>query len=242
MGIGKEFFTLMNSIGYEFSDISYLENALTHSSYSNEMKARGIRVSSNETLEFLGDAVLQLTISELIYDKFKKMGEGTLTKIRQSLVCEKTLSKIASELGIGSYLNIGKGEEARGCRENAKVLADALEAVIAGVYLDDRAQGGKKYKEVVDKLFSPYINDSGNMPRTDYKTALQQFCEKNGDAVLEYVLGSECGPEHSKTFTVTAYVNNNPVGQGSGRTKKVAEMAAAKEALTLFGVETLNQE
>ncbi len=235
MGIGQEFFALMNNIGYEFADITYLERALTHSSFSGEMKAKGIRIESNETLEFLGDAVLQLTVSEIIYDRFKDRGEGALTRIRQSLVCERTLAAIAESLGIGAYLNIGKGEEQRGLRESSKVLADALEAVIAAIFLDDRECGGRLYKSVVERIFTPYLASTVTAEK-DAKTTLQQFCEKNGDTLLEYRFIGEKGPEHDKIFSVTAFVNNNPVGHGEGRTKKAAEMAAAKEALLLFGV------
>ena len=136
MAIGKDIIALQGVLGYSFTDISYLELALTHSSYTNEQRARGINTSSNERLEFLGDAVLELVISEYLYSNFKKYREGALTKMRQSLVCEKTLSKIAAEISLGEYLNLGHGEENSDCRSRPKILADALEAVFGAIYLD----------------------------------------------------------------------------------------------------------
>ena len=236
MAIGKELVELMNSINYEFVDLKNLECALTHTSYTNEMKAHGYRAESNEVLEFLGDAVLELVISEILFDKYRKLGEGTLTKIRQSLVCERTLAKIATKLNIGEYLNIGRAEEESDLRNRTKVLADALEAIIAAIYIDDRACGGNRYKSCILGIFEPYITDTKPARVYDYKTMLQQFVEKNGDSELRYEVVDEIGPEHSKTFRISAVINNNVVGVGEGRTKKTAEMMAAKQALLLFGV------
>ena len=236
MGIGREFYTLMKTIGYTFKDNTYLQIALTHTSYSNEMRSRGFRAESNETLEFLGDAVLQIIISEELYDKYSKLGEGTLTQYRQRLVCEKTLSAIAERINLGDYLNVGTGEESMCVRTRPKVLADALEAVIAAVYLDDRENGnGILYRAVVLGLFNYHIDEVIRNTAQDYKTMLQQFVEKNGDSVLAYEY-TESGPEHNKTFTAIAYVNNNKVGVGTGRTKRAAEMEAARSALMLFGI------
>ena len=236
MAIGKELIELMNKINYEFVDLKNLECALTHTSYTNEMKSLGYRAESNEVLEFLGDAVLELVISEILFDKYRKLGEGALTKMRQSLVCEHTLAKIASDLDIGTYLNIGRAEEGSNLRNRTKVLADAFEAIIAAVYIDDRAYGGEKYKSVILSIFEPYLTETQPMRVCDYKTMLQQFVEKNGDSVLRYDILEEIGPEHSKTFRISAVINNNIVGVGEGRTKKSAEMTAAKQALELFGV------
>ena len=236
MAIGMEFIELMDSIGYQFRDFKNLECALTHTSYTNEMKARGIRVESNETLEFLGDAVLELVISEELFKKHGKNGEGTLTKLRQRLVCENTLAKIAAEIDLGRYLNIGSADEGLGLRASSKVLADALEAVIAAVYLDDIPYGGDRYKSVILNMFSQCMNDPSFAVNADYKTMLQQFVEKNEGSFLEYIVLEESGPEHNKTFKMAAYINNNEVGVGVGRTKKSAEMAAARRALELFGV------
>ena len=236
MGIGCEFTSLMDRLGYEFNDNTYLQTALTHSSYTNEMRSRGFRAESNESLEFLGDAVLQIVISEILFDRCRKQGEGKLTKYRQSLVCERTLSEIAIKLELGKYLNIGTGEEALDLRNRPKVLADALEAVIAAIYLDDRENAhGARFSGVIVNLFSGMIDIVVSGALTDYKTTLQQFVEKNGDSILTYTY-VESGPDHDKRFTATAYINNNKVGEGSGVTKRAAEMEAARVALRLFGI------
>ena len=145
MAIGKDVLDLQNKILYHFHDLSYLDAALTHSSYTNEMRSKGIKAESNERLEFLGDAVLQLVISEHLFKNFSKHREGALTKMRQHLVCEKTLAKIAKKLSLGEYLNLGNGEELGDCRSRPKILADALEALIAAVYLDSVSSGSDEY-------------------------------------------------------------------------------------------------
>ncbi len=235
MAIGKEITELEEKIGYKFKDIAYLENAVTHSSYANEQKTRGIVFPSNERLEFLGDAVLQIVISEYLYESFAKYGEGALTKMRQSLVCEENLSKIAAEIGLGDYINLGRGEEATDCRKRPKVLADALEALIAAVYIDCGASD--EYKTLILGLMKDAICGVLDTKKGDYKTMLQQLVEADGTALLEYTVISEDGPEHDRTFTVAAYINNNKVGVGSAKSKKNAEMIAARAALKLFGVE-----
>ena len=235
MGIGKDISTLMRDIGYEFKDVTFLETALTHSSYTNEMRTRGIKAESNERLEFLGDSVLQLVISEYLFSNFSKHREGALTKMRQQIVCEKTLARIARKISLGDYLNLGNGEECNDCRNNSKILADALEALIAAVYLDSRKRDSDDYKQVILRLFADSI-DVCSRQKTDFKTRLQQLAEQDGTAMLEYRVLKEEGPEHKKSFTVAAYINNNEVGRGKGKTKKVAEMQAAKMALELFGV------
>ena len=235
MSIGKEIFALQSALGYEFADITYLEKALTHSSYSNEQKSRGIFLESNERLEFLGDAVLQIVISKYLYKNYKRYTEGTLTKMRQYLVCEKTLSKIAAEINLGDYLNLGNGEETNGCRLRPKVLADALEAVLAAVYLDS-IEHPEVHERVLLALFSDILYGLDASFEGDYKTMLQQLVEKDGAAELLYEVVSETGPEHNKRFTVVARINNNEVGRGEAKNKKDAEMQAAKLALELFGI------
>lgn len=236
MGIGYDISELTKVIGYNFRDLTYLQTALTHSSYSNEMRSRGFRAESNESLEFLGDAVLQIVISELLFDKFSKLGEGALTKYRQSIVCEKSLYLIAESILLGKYLNVGTGEEAMDIRSRPKVLADAMEAVIAAIYLDDRENGrGTLYRAIIVNLFSRRVDDVIKGENTDYKSMLQQFVEKNEGSVLRYEY-RESGPEHNKIFTAIAYINNNKVGEGVGRTKRSAETEAAQKALHLFGI------
>lgn len=236
MGVGKEFFELMNAIGYNFTDISHLQIALTHSSYSNEMKRKGFRAESNEAYEFLGDAVLELFISEALFARCSKSGEGALTKFRQSLVCESTLARIAHSIGLGEYLNIGTSEESTDLRSRPKVLADALEALIASMYIDAGYAGAiEACKNAILALFEAEISSVISKGNTDYKSMLQQFVEKNSGTELRYEY-SESGPEHKKSFSVKAYINNNPVGDGVGKTKRAAEMQAAKKALLLFGI------
>ena len=235
MAIGKEFYELEHRIGYRFRDVKFLETALTHASYANEQKSRGLSFSSNERLEFLGDSVLELVVSEYLYASFKNRSEGQLTKMRQSIVCEKTLYKIAAEIDLGAYLNLGRGEELTDCRKRPKVLADALEALLAAVYLDsDRDYAS--YSGVIIDLFKNELLQSAEMQHGDYKTLLQELVEKDGAAVLEYVVLEESGPEHDKVFSVGARVNNNLVGTGISKSKKDAEMKAARQALRLFGV------
>ena len=236
MSIGRNLLELYEKIEYSFKDISYLENAMTHSSYSNEGRSRGMVYPSNERLEFLGDSVLEIIISEYLYDNFKNKSEGTLTKMRQHLVCEKTLSRIAASISLGDYLNVGRGEELTDCRSRPKVLADALEALIAAVYLDSNRFSTPGSKEAILKLFSFEIESCPDMQKGDFKTLLQQLVEKDGAAILEYIVKDESGPEHDKIFTVEARVNNNVVGIGSASSKKDAEQNAAKKALSLFGV------
>ena len=236
MAIGRDILELQNLIGYEFFDISLLEMALTHSSYVNEQKTLGNAYFSNERLEFLGDAVLQIVISEYLYQDENKFPEGALTKIRQRLVCEKTLSKIAKELKIGDYINLGKDGENADCRNNNKVCADVMEAIFGAIYVDCEKNGNESYKSVILSILTREITSLDRMQRCDYKTMLKQLVEKDGGSVLEYRVLSEEGPEHDKTFTVLAYVNNNVVGRGTASNKKDAEMGAAKEALGLFGI------
>lgn len=235
MALGKDLVEIQEKIGYNFADLSYLEIAMTHSSYTNEMRSRGIKATSNERLEFLGDAVLEIVISECLYSNYSRYREGALTKMRQKLVCEKTLAKVAESINLGEYLNLGNGEEGSNCRKRPKILADALEALIAAVYLDSLSKGCEEYKNVVLSLFEEEINRSSVL-NTDYKTRLQQLTEQDGTAMLEYKVISTEGPEHNKLFTVVALVNNNEVGRGTANTKKSAEMQAAKMALELFGV------
>lgn len=234
MAIGKSFETLTQKLGYEFSDSAYLENALTHSSYSNEYKSRGLNLPSNERLEFLGDAVLEIVISEYLYDNFRSFGEGRLTRMRQQLVCERTLAKIARSINLGEHIHLGRGEE-NDCRTRPKVLADTLEAVLGAIFIDCRARSDDSYKSVIIKLFEEEFSDAANAGGADFKTMLQQFIEKDGSASLEYEVVDECGPEHNKKFTVSAKVNNNVVGTGTAYSKKDAEMQAARAALLLFG-------
>ena len=234
MARGGNFSELCEKIKYTFKSKDLIECALTHSSYSNEMRQKNMFSPSNERLEFLGDSVLQLVISEYLYDNYSNLREGALTRMRQQLVCEKSLERVGRGLEIGKYLNVGHGDEITGLRERTKVIADAVEALIGAVYLDSAPSN--EYKRVIADIFESEIRAIFTSDRLDYKTMLQQLVEKDGAAILEYKVVAEDGPEHCKCFTVEAFINNNRVGQGIAKNKKDAEMLAAKEALLLFGV------
>ena len=231
MAIGKDLSLLEEKLGYRFKDPSLLENALTHASYANECEDRGIRLPSNERLEFLGDAVLQIVISHYLYTQNGLLAEGDLTRVRRSLVCTKTLCEIARGLSLGDYLHLGNGEEVNGCRTREKVLADAMEAVIGAMYLDDR----EACSRVLLSLLVPHISLS-RTANEDAKTRLQQLVEQDGASELTYEVEQAQGPDHDKRFTVVARINNNTVGRGTAKSKKDAEMQAAAAALKLFGI------
>ena len=226
---------LEKNIGYTFKNKNLLLKALTHSSYANEQKARKIVCQCNERLEFLGDSVLSLVVSEYIYDKYIDRPEGDLTKIRASVVCSRSLASLANRIELGSYLLLGKGEEETG-RTNPKILENAFEALLAAIYLDSGNS-----KEQVSKILLPLITKeisvaSKDEMAYDYKTSLQQFIQAIGTDKLQYFCVKESGPDHAKTFEVEARLNSNVIGKGVGKTKREAEQNAAKEALALFDV------
>ena len=212
-------------IQYGFSNKSLLLNALTHSSYANENRGRSCE--SNERLEFLGDSVLGLVVADALYGRFPDMPEGRMTRLRAQLVCEESLHHVATQIGLGEYIRLGKGEEHTGGRTRTSILADAVEALIAAMYLD----GGM---EVSRAFITRYILTAldGQMPSFgDSKTELQELVQRKSGSVLAYELLSESGPDHDKTFTSQVSLNGKPIGSGSGRTKKEAEQAAARAAL-----------
>ena len=218
---------LQDRIGYRFRDPSLLERALTHSSYANECKQK---TECNERMEFLGDAVLSIIVADHIFHKFH-LAEGDLTKIRASLVCEKSLYEFARKIDLGCELLLGHGEEQTGGRERPSVVSDAFEALIAAIYLD----GGL---EKAAQFVLPFVEeDLGHeeAPFVDYKTRLQEIIQKNPEERVEYVLVSAQGPDHDKKFVVEVHLNSNVIGRGVSRSKKGAEQAAAQEALSLMG-------
>ncbi len=229
MGIGLDPLELQEKLGYVFSDPRLLLEAVTHSSYANEHKP----TPSNERLEFLGDAVLEVTVSRYLYHAYPRSPEGDLTKLRQQLVCEDTLAELAKSLSLGSYLAVGKGEEPVGARERASILADALEALIAAVDLDS---SGSATEGLIHRIFGNRLRFLTQSSSVDYKTRLQQLVQQDGNEELRYEIVSATGPEHDKLFQVQAYINSNAVGCGSGKSRRDAEQSAAREALLLFGV------
>ncbi|MBO5228875.1 MAG: ribonuclease III [Lachnospiraceae bacterium] len=216
---------LMNRIGYTFKDISILEVALTHSSYSNEH--RSLNLEYNERMEFLGDAVLELVTSEYLYEIKPVMPEGKMTRTRASIVCEPTLAICAEEISLGTYLRLGKGEELTGGRSRASVISDAMEALIGAIYLDGGIDSAKEF------IHRFVLTDLENKQLfMDSKTILQEMIQSSEDTLeLCYKVLFEEGPDHNKLYTVAAYVNDDEVGRGTGKTKKAAEQAAAYRAI-----------
>lgn len=222
---------LEENLRYEFKNKKLLINALTHSSYANEARDG---VSSNERLEFLGDSVLSIVVSEYIYKEFNNLPEGELTKLRASLVCEKSLCQFSRELELGKYLRLGKGEDKGGGRERDSILADAFEAVLAAMYLDG---GFNVAKNHVMRFIKNELKHTDDEVFKDYKTALQEIIQKNPEESVTYILTKETGPDHDKVFEVEVRLNSNTIGKGMGKNKKQAEQSAAKEALRLMGKE-----
>lgn len=222
---------LEENLRYEFKNKKLLINALTHSSYANEARDG---VSSNERLEFLGDSVLSIVVSEYIYKEFNNLPEGELTKLRASLVCEKSLCQFSRELDLGKYLRLGKGEDKGGGRERDSILADAFEAVLAAMYLDG---GFNVAKNHVMRFIKNELKHTDDEVFKDYKTALQEIIQKNPEESVTYILTKESGPDHDKVFEVEVRLNSNTIGKGMGKNKKQAEQSAAKEALRLMGME-----
>lgn len=217
-------------IGYSFKNKELLKHALSHSSYANERKISG---GSNERLEFLGDSVLSIVVSDYLY-KNMNVAEGELTKIRASLVCEKSLHIFAKQINLGDFMLLGKGEENTGGRERPSILADAFEAVIAAIYLDGGMEAAAKH---ILRFMPEDIIEVKKPVFSDFKTVLQEVVQKNPEEKVEYVLIGEEGPDHNKRFVVEVCLNSQVIGKGKGRSKKEAEQLAAKEALELMGYE-----
>ena len=208
-----------------FRDPALLQTALTHSSYANQHK----NMEYNEKLEFLGDAVLQLAITEYIYRHFPQKTEGELTKLRALIVCEASLHQVAMDWNLGSYIRMSKGEELTGGRERAALLADGVEAVIAAVYLD---QGMETAKKFVVKSFMEIIDMADrNEIVLDYKTSLQEILQENGEIDIRYELIRYEGPPHRRKFYSKVVIDSITMGKGEGFSKKESEQLAAKDAL-----------
>jgi ribonuclease-3 len=211
----------------DWVDEELLEQALTHSSFTYESRQNGLE--NNQRLEFLGDAVLELVISDYLYRNHPGLDEGSLTKLRASVVCEASLARAARELGLGLCLLMGKGEERSGGRERPSILADAFEALLGAVYLD---QGLGKAGELAVQFLTPVLRDvlEGRLER-DYKTELQEFVQQHDGEQVQYVILKEEGPDHHKTFKAGVLYRGKLAGSGTGRSKKDAEQQAAKSAL-----------
>ena len=216
---------LEEAIGYRFSNITLLQNALTHSSYANERWHDSLK--SNERLEFLGDSILGMVVAEHLYRQFPDRPEGELTRMRADMVCETSLAAVAEKIGLGKHMLLGHGEEQGGGRNRPSILADAVESVIAASFLD----GGMGAAEGFIRRFVLCNVPVTRLQNTDYKTTLQELVQQKKNQVLTYVLTGQSGPDHDKTFTVEVSLNDRVVGTGTGSSKKRAEQDAARAAI-----------
>lgn len=224
------FAQLQEKIGIRFHDESVLRQAFTHSSYVNEQ--RGKRIQDNERLEFLGDAVLELTVSQFLYKTFPKMSEGEMTKLRAAIVCEPSLVKFAELLQFGDLVLLGKGEELTGGRQRPALLADVFEAFVGALYLD---QGLDAVFSFMEKYVYPRVDKGEFAQVTDFKSQLQEFVQQDNLGDIQYRIVEEKGPAHNREFVSEVLLNNRSLGIGSGRSKKEAEQQAAARALIKLG-------
>ena len=213
-----------NKIGYKFKDINILKTAFTHTSYAHENKTE-----SNEKLEFLGDAILEYTVSNHLYNNYKKLKEGEMTKVRAAVVCEKSLHKVALKYSFDKLLYLGKSEKLSGGNHKPALLADSVEAVIAAIYLDAGLELAERF--IIENLKNAIEEASKNVGKKDYKTVLQEELQKRGSVKIEYKIIKEEGPDHNKTFVAEVSCNDKYLATGTGSTKKEAEMQAARQAL-----------
>lgn len=223
---------LQLNLNYKFKNIKLLKTALTHSSYANENKMK--ITDNNERLEFLGDTILNLIVSQYLYKKYPNYPEGELTKIRAKVVCESSLAFAARKIDLGKYLLLGKGEEATGGRDRESILADASEALTGAIYMDSDFETVNKLLLENFETDIVYAVAKGAL-FIDYKTDLQENLQKITRSKIEYKVEKEEGPDHNKIFHMSVVVENKIVGKGSGRNKKEAEQMAAKEALLIMG-------
>ncbi|PFA67913.1 ribonuclease III [Bacillus sp. AFS015802] len=221
-----KFKTFQNEMGIQFKDEKLLKQAFTHSSYVNEHRRKPYE--DNERLEFLGDAVLELTVSQFLFKKYPMMSEGELTKLRAAIVCEPSLVKFSIELNFGELILLGKGEEMTGGRERPALLADVFEAFIGAVYLD---QGLETVISILEKVVYPKINVGAFSHVMDYKSQLQELVQRGSAGVIEYSILEESGPAHNRQFISRVSLNDDELGIGKGRSKKEAEQQAAQKAL-----------
>ena len=215
---------LEENIGYKFTNEKLLKKALTHTSYAYE---NGIE--SNEKLEYLGDSILEFISSEYLYNNYKNLKEGEMTKVRATVVCEKSLYKVAKKHNFSDFLYLGKSERLSGGEDRPAILADSVEAVIAAMYLDGGIEVAKKF--IIDNLKDEIEIASKNVGQKDYKTVLQEKLQGHGDVLIKYTILKEMGPDHDKTFEAQVECNNRRLAIGVGKSKKQAEMEAARKAL-----------
>lgn len=224
---------LEKRIGYCFKDGELLRQAMTHSSFANEHRLK--KEVCNERLEFLGDAVLEIIVSEYLFINYPDMPEGKMTRMRASIVCEPTLAFCSRDIELGSYLLMGKGEESTGGRHRDSIVSDAMEALLGAIYLDGGFTNAKEF------VYGFILNDIGNKELFfDSKTILQEMIQVDATNVLLYRLTGETGPDHDKMFMVEALLGDKVIGAGCGRTKKAAEQEAAYHAILRIREENQN--
>lgn len=216
--------SLEESIGYTFKNKLLLKNALTHTSYANENN-----VQSNEKLEFLGDSILEFISSKYIYANFPDLKEGEMTKVRADVVCEKTLYKVAVKHNFSDFLYIGRSQIINQGNKRPSILADSIEAVIAAIYFDSGLDAAERF--IIQNLKEYIEVATKHVGMKDHKTVLQEKLQIHGDVDIKYEIIKEIGPDHDKVFTAQVSCNDKVLAQGEGRTKKEAEMKAAKKAL-----------
>ena len=212
------------SIDYKFKNRELLENALRHTSYAYEN-----HTTSNEKLEFLGDSILEYVSSEYLFTHYKKLKEGEMTKVRATVVCEKSLYKIAQKHRFDEYIKVGRSERHTHGNKKPAIMADSVEAVIAAIYLDGGMEPAKKF--IIENLKDEIEIATKNVGDKDYKTVLQEKLQENGEVKIEYSITNESGPDHDKTFEAEVEVNGKVLAKGVGKSKKAAQMQAAKKAL-----------
>lgn len=212
------------SIGYTFKNAGLLKTALTHTSYAHEHNKE-----SNEKLEFLGDSILEFISSKYIYQKYPKLKEGEMTKVRATVVCEKSLYKVAKSHNFSDFLYLGRSEQKTGGNARPAILADSVEAVIAAIYLDGGIDGAEKF--IIDNLKDEIEEATKHVGDKDYKTVLQEKLQGKGEVKIEYEIIKETGPDHNKTFEAEVKCNGKILATGTGKSKKEAHMEAARKAL-----------
>ena len=222
----KDYSVLERNLGYSFQDKKLLTHALTHSSYASEHDLA--YSENNERLEFIGDAYLDAIIGNKLYEVMPNQPEGVLSKTRANIVCERSLATIARNIGLGDFLFLGNGEEMYGGREKDSILADAVEAIIAAMYLDG---GMEKARAFVMSRVLNNVEITEAHRSADYKTDLQELVQRKSGQHIRYEMIDQSGPDHNKVFTFRVSINGQPAGEGSGRTKKEAEQMAACMAL-----------
>lgn len=227
--VRANFRKLQNELNISFHNEQLLYQAFTHSSYVNEHRRK--HFTDNERLEFLGDAVLELSVSNFLFKKFMKMSEGELTKLRATIVCEPSLVIFANELNFGEYVLLGKGEELTGGRERPALLADVFESFVGALYLD---QGLDVVVNFLEKVVFPKVEVGAFSHVMDFKSQLQEIIQQTNNGVLSYEIVDEKGPAHNRTFVSRVLLNERELGIGKGKSKKEAEQQAAQSAITVL--------